>query len=324
MNIINKKILKRFSDFCKIILIVFCLYILFLLYKHNCEINNIKNMSKKTIENMGSISDTAVENKIKDLFQDNIRREIKKVYNMDVQAIKNLSDFSTRLQAGGLTIPGNIRITGSLTVSGPITVSGSISTSKPITCEKIYINGDKKWQLHSNDNNLSITCQNDNDSDYNSDLNFKFENDGNLRIHTLDILSNSLYLHDGSYNTKLSSDQGLLSLNSFTNTTNNGWMQLGVKGGDTSGCLIKTDGTNLNIAFDGKKSSSDNDKVFIFDINHPDGDDFIVRTTGSNWFKVLYSNFSVNDMKIRKYSGTTSADDALRNIVSRLENLEKA
>ena len=41
-------------------------------------------------------------------------------YKADVQAIKNLADTAAKLQAGGLTVPGNLNVSGGLTVNGNI------------------------------------------------------------------------------------------------------------------------------------------------------------------------------------------------------------
>jgi microcystin-dependent protein len=43
-----------------------------------------------------------------------IKEAIKQVYMVDVEAIRNLSNVATQLQAGGLTIPGDLRIKGNL------------------------------------------------------------------------------------------------------------------------------------------------------------------------------------------------------------------
>ena len=45
-----------------------------------------------------------------------IRNMINNIYNADIQAIRNLSEISKKLQSGGLTIPGNVRIKGTLHV----------------------------------------------------------------------------------------------------------------------------------------------------------------------------------------------------------------
>ena len=43
-----------------------------------------------------------------------IKEAIKQIYAADVEAIRNLSNVATQLQAGGLTIPGNLTIKGEL------------------------------------------------------------------------------------------------------------------------------------------------------------------------------------------------------------------
>jgi len=50
------------------------------------------------------------------LTQDQIKDMIKQIYLADVEAIRNLSNVSTQLQAGGLTIPGNLTVKGELNI----------------------------------------------------------------------------------------------------------------------------------------------------------------------------------------------------------------
>ncbi len=50
---------------------------------------------------------------------DQIKEAVKQVYMADVEAIRNLSNVATQLQAGGLTAPGNLTVKGELlTASG--------------------------------------------------------------------------------------------------------------------------------------------------------------------------------------------------------------
>jgi hypothetical protein len=49
-----------------------------------------------------------------------IKEAVKQVYLADVEAIRNLSEVATKLQAGGLTIPGNLTVTGTIKASGEI------------------------------------------------------------------------------------------------------------------------------------------------------------------------------------------------------------
>jgi len=46
-------------------------------------------------------------------------------YKADVQAIKNLADTAAKLQAGGLTIPGNLGISGNQKVDGTMDIKGA-------------------------------------------------------------------------------------------------------------------------------------------------------------------------------------------------------
>jgi microcystin-dependent protein len=48
------------------------------------------------------------------LTEDKIKELIYKTYLIDVTAIKNLSDVANKLQAGGLTIPGDLTVSGNL------------------------------------------------------------------------------------------------------------------------------------------------------------------------------------------------------------------
>jgi cytoskeletal protein CcmA (bactofilin family) len=46
------------------------------------------------------------------------------IANMDVSAIKSLSDIAQKLVTGGLTIPGDLNVTGKITTSGDLNVGG--------------------------------------------------------------------------------------------------------------------------------------------------------------------------------------------------------
>lgn len=49
------------------------------------------------------------------LTEDRVKQLIYETYLVDVNAIKNLSDVAAQLQAGGLTVPGNLTVKGELT-----------------------------------------------------------------------------------------------------------------------------------------------------------------------------------------------------------------
>lgn len=58
-----------------------------------------------------------------------ITEAIKQVYLVDVEAIRNLSNVATQLQAGGLTIPGDLTIKGKLNVSSDITTAANLNSA---------------------------------------------------------------------------------------------------------------------------------------------------------------------------------------------------
>ncbi len=70
--------------------------------------------SKQTNESMTDVSP-------------DIKDAIKQIYNADVEAIRNLSNVATQLQAGGLVIPGDLAIKGKLTVSGTTTTNDLVT-----------------------------------------------------------------------------------------------------------------------------------------------------------------------------------------------------
>ena len=63
---------------------------------------------------------------------DEIKNEIKAIYNADVTAIQNLSDIANKLQTGGYTCPGDYTVTGKMTVNGALNVGGAVNVSGAI------------------------------------------------------------------------------------------------------------------------------------------------------------------------------------------------
>jgi len=72
---------------------------------------------------------------------DQVKEAVRQVYLADVEAIRNLSNVASQLQAGGLTIPGNLTVSGGLNIKGElITESGNFRLG----------NRDKdQWMFHS-------------------------------------------------------------------------------------------------------------------------------------------------------------------------------
>ena len=60
-----------------------------------------------------------------------IKEAVKQVYLADVESIRNLSEVANKLQAGGLTIPGNLTVTGSFNYLPRGTIVAYNSSSAP-------------------------------------------------------------------------------------------------------------------------------------------------------------------------------------------------
>ena len=67
---------------------------------------------------------------------DDARQAVREIYNADIDAIRNLSTVATKLQAGGLTHPGHLRIQGTTFTSGDV-----------------VMNGGNNWLFHTPDDN---------------------------------------------------------------------------------------------------------------------------------------------------------------------------
>jgi len=80
---------KVFNNFNSIVLLVIIVFIFHLYYKQSCI--KVEKMANTT---------------------DEIKNAVKQIYNSDIEAIRNLSEVATKLQAGGLTIPGNLNVKG--------------------------------------------------------------------------------------------------------------------------------------------------------------------------------------------------------------------
>jgi hypothetical protein len=57
-----------------------------------------------------------------------LKEAIKKVYLADVEAIRNLSEVATKLQSGGLSVPGNLTTSGNTTVNGSKLITSNNNT----------------------------------------------------------------------------------------------------------------------------------------------------------------------------------------------------
>ena len=113
------------------------------------------------------------ENFANEKFSKSLVGEVKKIINAtyiaDIDAIRNLSDISVKLQKGNLTIPGNLKIQGKLTVDKDAEVKGGMNTLKVNNLKvndyayanRLDIKG-KHGTTHFNHNNKGNTYLRDN------------------------------------------------------------------------------------------------------------------------------------------------------------------
>ena len=106
--------------------------IVYLMYKISCY-----NTIEKFAENSPNISEQ-------------IKEQIGKIYKADVQAIRNLSDISKKLQEGSLTIPGNLTIEGDINMKGGKSIK---STGQLQLASNVNITGSISGTTITNINN---------------------------------------------------------------------------------------------------------------------------------------------------------------------------
>jgi hypothetical protein len=66
-----------------------------------------------------------------------IRPVVKEIYNTDMEAVRQLATMATKLNAGGLEIPGNLTVTGTIKSTGNIQSNSEI---KSLNTEKASLN----------------------------------------------------------------------------------------------------------------------------------------------------------------------------------------
>jgi len=122
----------------KILLIIIILFVII-----NCFSFKLFNSNKQNSEVIEKMSTSSNANTKTDI-NTQIIEQINKIYKTDIQAIRNLSDMSTKLQKGKLVIPGNLTIKENLvTVKnaniGPIKTNRFILAGKNISNEIIQL-----------------------------------------------------------------------------------------------------------------------------------------------------------------------------------------
>jgi hypothetical protein len=89
-------------------------------------------------------------------FSASISDNINKIYQADIQSIRNLSSIATSLQTGGVTVPGNLTISDNLTTKSLTTSDGNLNVNNDYTItsntdlritsalgKTLYLNNDK-------------------------------------------------------------------------------------------------------------------------------------------------------------------------------------
>jgi len=93
-----------------IMFLIFMISVCFYMMKQNKQIEQMTNTDDKSIQDA-----------------------VKKVYDIDVAAIRNLSNIAGQINTDEkITFPGNVEITGTLAVKGTANVNGNITTDKDV------------------------------------------------------------------------------------------------------------------------------------------------------------------------------------------------
>ncbi len=130
---------------------------------------------------------------------DQIKEAVKQVYLADVEAIRNLSNVSAKLQAGGLTVPGQLTVTGQIN-------SQSGDNHIPIIAQS---NTDSHIQLKTkNDDNKNI---------------YLINRDGHYRVHAHGVGDMFGVNHDGHTYSRHTGDHVF----NFNGDGNNPYISLG-------------------------------------------------------------------------------------------------
>jgi len=122
-----------------ILIIVIILFIIINCFSFRLFYSNKQNI--KVIEKMGTPGNANIKTRV----NTQIIEQINKIYKADIQAIKNLSNISKKLQKGKLVLPGNLSIKGKLVTIknaniGPINTNMFILSGKNISNEINQLN----------------------------------------------------------------------------------------------------------------------------------------------------------------------------------------
>ena len=143
---------------------LFITFLLLLILKINKTLEGMSNTESKNLEKM--VEDT-----------------VKKVYLADINAIRNLSEVSKKLQSGGLEIPGDLKVKGNLTVDNNInTKTANISSSAK--CQQLDIVG-TNGTTHLNYQNKGLNYYRGSQNEFSGNL----ITHGDVKAKTLNVTS---------------------------------------------------------------------------------------------------------------------------------------
>jgi hypothetical protein len=117
-----------------------------------------------------------------------VKKIVNEVYKADLESIRNLGEISKKLQKGGLTIPGDLRVKGELNIDKDLSTKGKLKVDKDISTKGNGIIGNAyigKWKTNSGE--YAAFChKNRMKSDNYSILS---KNSGKTYLSTNDVLS---------------------------------------------------------------------------------------------------------------------------------------
>ena len=108
-----------------------------------------------------------------------IKEAVKQVYLADVEAIRNLSEIATKINAGTFVFPGNLNVTGTIKASGEIS-NNSLSLSG-LNNSINNVNSSLTGSINNSINSINSNLNNQVNS-INSQLSTKISNNSNISL----------------------------------------------------------------------------------------------------------------------------------------------
>jgi len=110
-----------------------------------------------------------------------IKEAVKQVYLADVEAIRNLSEIATKINAGTFVFPGNLNVTGTIKASGEIS-NNSLSLSG-LNNSINNVNSSLTSSINNSINTVNSNLNNQVNS-INSQLSTKINNNSNISLES--------------------------------------------------------------------------------------------------------------------------------------------